>query len=239
MRFRKKIHQSLVLLLASLALLILLAGCGYSSTGQSKQTTNTAQSTQTSQATLVLDLDVDRYEFNTPANMCHAPMLADVVASSTGQSHWNTTNHTQPSILSQAVPTPQKREALVKGNYMIYTPIQFTSMSILRDNRPAKQASEEFVIEGGQAGTTRITVGEYPHLQTATRYLVVFAPGINASTHQSTYQWQVVYNAFPIDAHNMVTLQQAGSPNEPGSGKPQPEVTISLSSLQQQLAACH
>lgn len=219
-----------------MATLIFLAGCGYSSAGQTNQT---GQTGQTSQATLVLNLAVDRYEFNTPANMCKAPMIAEVITGSIGQSHWNTANKAQPSFLSQGLPKRQLEDALIKGGYMIYTPIQFISMNILLDHRSSKQPPEEFVLVGGQQGTTKITIGEYPSLKTATRYLVVFAPGLNASTHSNTLQWQLVYEAFPIDAQGIVTLQQAGSPNEPGSGQPQPAVKIALTALQQQLAACH
>lgn len=220
----------------ALTMLIFLAGCGYSSVGQPNQTRQTSQA---SQATLVLNLDVDRYEFNTPADMCRAPMIADVIVSSIGLSHWNTANKAQPAFLSQALPALRMKASLMKGGYMIYTPVQFTQMTILLDHRSAKQSPEEFVMEGGQQGTTKITVGEYPVLKTSTRYLVVFAPGFNASTHTLTEQWQLVYNAFPIDTQGVVLLQQAGSPKEPGVGQLQPEIKISLTALQQQLAACH
>jgi hypothetical protein len=219
-----------------MAMLLFLAGCGDPS---AMQTNQPSQANQTSQATLVLDLDVDRYEFNTPANLCQAPMVAEVVASSFGQSHWNTTNKVQPSLLSQSMPTRQLKDSLIKGGYTIYTPVQFTSMKIMLDHRSSKLSPEEFVMAGGLQGTTKITVGEFPQLKVSTRYLVVIVPGLNATTHRLTLQWQIVYNAFPIDAQGVVTLQQAGSPNEPGSGKPQPAVKITLTALQQQLASCH
>jgi hypothetical protein len=218
-----------------MAMLLFLAGCGGPS---AMQTNQPSQANQISQATLVLDLDVDRYEFNTPASLCQAPMVAEAVAGSFGQSHWNTTNPVQPSLLSQALPTRQLKDSLIKGGYTIYTPVYFTSMTILRDQRSSKLAAEEFVMVGGQQGTTRISIGEFPQLKASTRYLVVVVPGLNATTHHLTLQWQVVYNAFPIDAQGVVTLQPAGSPNEPGAGKPQPAVTITLAALQQQLAHC-
>lgn len=64
-----------------------------------------SQATQGSQATLVLNLDVDRYEFNTPASLCLAPLVTEAVAGSFGQSHWNTANKAQPSLLSKALPS--------------------------------------------------------------------------------------------------------------------------------------
>lgn len=221
-----------------LAMLLVLAGCGDPSAMPTNQPNQSSQASQGSQATLVLDLDVDRYEFNTPASFCQAPLVAEAVAGSFGQSHWNTANKGQPSLLSQAMPTRQLKDSLIKGGYTIYTPVHFTSLTILKDRRSSKLAPEEFVMMGGQQGTTKISIGEFPQLKVATRYLVVVVPALNATTHHLTLQWQIVYNAFPIDAQGVVTLQQAGSPNEPGVGKPQQTVTITLAALQQQLAHC-
>jgi hypothetical protein len=233
---KRSIYLSNLSLMA-LAMLVFLAGCGHSSSvGQVK---HTEQTEQTNRSTLVLDLEVDRYEFNTPADMCQAAMVADVVAGSIGQGHWNTTNKAQPSVLSQSLSQRQVEDTLIKGGYMIYTPLQFTRMKVLLDHRSTRQPPEEFVMVGGQQGTTKITVGEYPFLKTSTRYLVVFVLGLNASTHQLTQQWLLVYNAFPIDAQDMILLQQAGSSKEPGPGQPRSEVKVALTALQQQLAACH
>src|SRR5258708_6465186 len=160
-----------------MAMLLFLAGCGDPS---AMQTNQPSQANQTSQATLVLDLDVDRYEFNPPANLCQAPMVAEVVASSFGQSHWNTTNKVQPSLLSQSMPTRQLKDSLIKGGYTIYTPVQFTSMKIMLDHRSSKLSPEEFVMAGGLQGTTKITVGEFPQLKVTTRYLLVIVTGLNA-----------------------------------------------------------
>lgn len=236
MSWPKKPLSTFSLGLVSIAVLLLLAGCGGTSVGQPNQVSLPKQAHS---AAIVLNIDADRYEYNTPANMCHAPMIADVIVGTTGQSHWNTTNEVPPSVLSQSLPANQVKEALFSGGYMIYTPVAFTSMNILFDHRTTKPSSEEFAMVGGQQGTTQVTMAEYPSLQASTRYLVVFTPGLNASTHTLDSQWQLVYNAFPIDAQGMVLLQQAGSPNERGSGQPQPEVKIAFSDLQQQLAACH
>jgi hypothetical protein len=211
------------------ALPLFLAGC------VSPAATQTAP-TPTTQATLVIHLEADRYEFNTPAAMCQAPMIADVIAGRSGPSHWNTDDEAPPSLLSQPMPSRQLKDALIRGGYMIYTPIQFTSMTIVFDHRSSKQPPESFVMVGGQQGTTKITIAEFPHLTASTRYLVVFVSGLNATTHQRTFRWQEVYDAFPIDAQNMVVLQAAST--EPGIGTPQPEVKMPLSTLLQQLAGC-
>ena len=60
--------------------------------------------------------------------------------------------------------------------------------------------------------------------------LVVFGPGSQPAGKGKTEDWLVVYNAFPVDAHGVVTLQQASSSSEPGAGKPQQTVTMSLTS---------
>ena len=135
-------------------------------------------------------------------------------------------------------PPANSNYALINSGYMIYTPIQFTSMTIVFDRRSSKQPPESFVMVGGQQGTTKITIAAFPYLTASTRYLVVIAPGLNASTHQLTLRWQEVYDAFPIDAQNMVLLQAASDPHEPGPGTPQPEVKMPLSTLLQQLAGC-
>jgi hypothetical protein len=44
--------------------------------------------------------------------------------------------------------------------------------------------------------------------------------------------------AFPVDAHSMVILHQAGSPNEPGTGAVQPELSVALADLKSTLASC-
>jgi hypothetical protein len=211
------------------AMSLFLAGCA---SPAATQTTPTP----TTQATLVIHLEADRYEFTTPANMCQAPMIADVVAGPSGPSHWNTDNEAPPALLSQPLPSRQLKDALIKGGYMIYTPIQFTSMTIVFDHRSSKQPPESFVMVGGQQGTTKITVEEFPHLTASKRYLVVFVSGLNATTHQPTLRWQEVFDAFPINAQNMVVLQAAST--EPGIGTPQPEVKMPLSTLLQQLAGC-
>jgi hypothetical protein len=211
------------------ALPLFLAGCA------SPAATHTTP-TPTPQATLVIQLEADRYAFTTPATMCQAPMIADVVAGPSGPSYWNTDNEAPPSVLSQAMPSRQLQDALIKGGYMIYTPIQFTSMTIVFDHRSSKQPPESFVLVGGQQGTTKITVAAFPHLTASTRYLVVLVSGLNATTHQPTLRWQEVYDAFPIDAQNLVMLQAASA--EPGRGTPQPEVKMPLATLLQHLAGC-
>lgn len=217
--------------------LAVLAGCGSVQPSQTSLTSSTSQKTQSPQANIVLDLDVDRYEFNTPANMCRAPMISDVTISSLGQSHWNTANKSAPSLLSQSsLSSSQMKQSLVKGSFQIYTPFHMAKINTVLDRRSSKGTPEEFAMMGGQQGTVSMNIGEYPRLEPAKRYLVVFVPALNATTKSLTYQWLLAYNAFPIDGNGMVLLQ----PKIVEHGKTeQQEIKVPLSQLLQQLASCH
>ncbi|GHO63262.1 hypothetical protein KSC_021540 [Ktedonobacter sp. SOSP1-52] len=217
--------------------LTVLVGCGSVQPSQTSQTSSISQQTQSPQASIVLDLDVDRYEFNTPANMCHAPMISDVTVSSLGQSHWNTANKSVPSLLSQPSLSPrQMKQSLVQGSFQIYTPFHMAKINTVLDRRSSKGTPEEFAMMGGQQGTMSMQVGEYPRLEPAKRYLVVFVPALNATTKSLMYQWLLAYNAFPIDGTGMVSFQ----PKIVEHGKTeQQEVKVPLSQLLQQLAVKH
>jgi hypothetical protein len=43
---------------------------------------------------------------------------------------------------------------------------------------------------------------------------------------------------YPLDANGKVIIQQAGDPNDPGPGVPQPEISVALSNLKTTLARC-
>jgi hypothetical protein len=48
----------------------------------------------------------------------------------------------------------------------------------------------------------------------------------------------LVSYVYPVDANGKVIIQQAGDPNESGSGVPQPEITVMLTDLKAMLALC-
>ncbi|RAQ95736.1 hypothetical protein A4R35_09335 [Thermogemmatispora tikiterensis] len=201
------------------------------------QTTPSQTSVPSDQAyaPLNLHLHADRYEFTTPQSMCAAILTAEVKNITHGKSHWNTPDGLRPHIAA-AAPHMSLPETIVAQGYRIYTPVRFGTMKVLRDLR--QQPTQEFVTVGGQVQQDQLWLDPFPQLQDTGHYVIVFGPGIQPAGKGKVGTWLEVYDAFPVDEHGIVTLQQAGSPNEPGPGQPQPAVKISLTDLQHQLAAC-
>jgi hypothetical protein len=215
---KRTVGVGLLLLVA----LLLLAGCA--SSGPSSNT----QGTSTAYAPLNLRFDADRYEFTTPSSMCSTVLTAEVVIGTHGQSFWNSSNGLRPRIADP--------KALVQQGYKIYTPVTFSSLHALVDHRPQTPAA--YVSMGGQVGQDQFSIDPFPQVADGKHYLIVFGPA-NEPAVGKVAKWLVICEAYPIDAQGNVTLQQAGSPNEPGTGQPQSEIKLSLTSLRQQWAACH
>lgn len=178
--------------------------------------------------TVDMHFDTFRYEFNTPQSMCSSILTSDVIVGSHGQPHWNTSNGQRPAIADS--------KAITDAGYRIYTPVLFAKNQTLIDHRPAP--TREFVTLGGKAGSDSMYFDPFPQLRDGEQYVIVFGPGSLPAGQGKATDWLVVYDAFPVDGQGTVLLQAAGSPNEPGSGKPQPEIKLSLTDLKQQLAAC-
>ncbi len=202
-------------------LLLVLAGCA--SAGPSLH----AQPAQ-SHAPLSVRLEADRFEFTTPGSMCSTVLTAEVVVGAHGTSHWNSPDGQRPQIADAS--------ALIQQGYEIYTPVTFSSLHPLVDHRV--QPTAEYVLIGGKVGQDTFSVDPFPQVADGGHYLIVFGPGSQPEVGKDT-RVLVIYAAYPVDSRGMVTLQHAGSPNEPGSGQPQPEITLSLTDLRQQLASCH
>jgi hypothetical protein len=200
--------------------LLLMLAFGACSSGADQSTT--------AYPPLILHYAVDRYEFTTPARMCSSMLTAEVVVGSHGPSFWNTANGLRPQVTD-----PPK---VIQLGYTIYTPVTFSTVHVLVDRRPQPVAA--YVTEGGRVGHDQITIDPYPQLADGGHDVIVFGPG-NEPGVGKVAKWLIVYDAFPVDAQGNVVLQHAGSPNEPGPGQPQPAITLPLSSLEQQLAACH
>ena len=206
--------------LVFMAILATLAGCGTPSAAS-----NASQAASAS-TPINITIEVERFEFTTPQAMCQSPFVADIVAGSQGQGHWNTPSGSRPATLDH-------KTILTKG-YFIFTPLQVTAVHSLLDRRQLQ--TQEFVLVGGQAGRDVMNVAEYPWLARGSRYLVVFVPARLAGTAAATQTTLEVYNAFQIDTHGVVTLQQQSIEQ----GKiAQPTITMPLAQIQQQLAACH
>ena len=91
---------------------------------------------------------------------------------------------------------------------------------------------------GGKNGQDIYYLDGFPQLTIGGRYVVVFVPTQTQQGARLNFDSMAVFDAFPIDANDIVTLQQASSPNEPGEGIPAPRIAMPLSQLQQALARC-
>ena len=206
-------------LLAMLASVV-LGGCGAPS-----------ESSHASQADLAstpinITIEADRFEFTTPQTMCKALLVADIVAGIYGQGHWNTPSGSHSVTLDY--------QTILTQRYFIFTPLQVVSVHPLLDRR--QEQTREFVLVGGQVGRDVMRIEAFPWLITGSRYLVVFAPAHLLGTPVATQTTLEVYNAFPIDAHDIVTLQQQSIEQ----GKiAHPTLTMPLAQVQQELVACH
>src|SRR5579885_800564 len=218
-----------IFLWTALVLLLVLAACQASPAANQRSST-----ADQSYPPITLHDEADRYEFNTPERMCSALLVAEVTHITHGKSRWNTPDGLRPHI-SAVAPHASIAQTIVEQGYRIYTPVQFGMMKIFKDHR--QQETEAFMTLGGQVQQDQYWLDPFPQLRDGDHYVIVFSPTIQPGQGK-VETWLLVYNAFPVDAQGIVTLQQAGSPNEPGPGKPQPAVTISLSNLQQQLAGC-
>ncbi len=212
-------------LLSILSLLVLLSACeavggqpGSGATGQQGAPTG-----------LNVVLHADKFEFTSAGQFCQTLFTAEVVVGAHGTARWNTPDGKLPAGITTS-------QAVIKNNLRIYTPVTFSRLAPFVDHRHV--STKEFVTIGGQVGNDRYQVDEDPDLAGAGRhFLVVLAPS-TPQTGGNTEEALVVGWAYPVDAQGVVTLQQAGDPNEPGSGPLQPAITIPLAALKQQLASC-
>lgn len=207
------------------AFLVMLNACG-----QSVAQPNSGAAGQPSASSgLHVRLDADMFQYTSAVQLCQTLVTAEVVVGSHGVPRWNTPNGTLPATVKTSTD-------VIKENLRIYTPITFARFATLVDHRHV--ATKEFLTLGGQVGQDSYYINDVSTLQgTGGHYVVVLYP----STPQSggnTEVSLVVGHAYPVDAQGIVMLQAAGNSNEPGVGSAQPAITIALTALKQQLAAC-
>ena len=207
----------------ALTTILFFAGCGNAST-----TNQHHASGESALPALNIHLEGDHFQFTTPASMCSAVLVAQVTIESQGIAHWNTSTGARPATATSA--------NVVQNGYAIYTPVNFSGLTVSVDHRT--QPTAEFATVGGQVGHDRYIINEFPQVTVGSRYVVLFAPAYNPATHATVESTLLVYDAFPITSQGVVILQAAGSATEPGQGQPQPEISMPLSQLTQQLAAC-
>lgn len=203
-----------------LALALLLGACNSSTSGQTAQ--------QLSTLPLHVRLIIDRAVFTKPGDLCNPILTAEVIVGSHGAARWNTPNGQRPPVTTSA--------EIVDQNYFIYRPVTFGRFIPLHDRRAAPTV--EYITVGGWVGQDSYEADELPQLpEVGGHYVVVFAPPVSA-TALARGDVMLASYAFPVTAAGTVILQQAGDPNEPGIGTPQPAITIPLADLTQLLASC-
>jgi len=207
------------------ALLMLLSACA-----PAPQLPNASSGGQQGAAPgLHIRLAADKFAFTSADQLCQTLVTADDVVGGHGAPRWNTPEGTLPATIQTA-------GDVIAHHYRIYTPVRFTRFVPLIDHRQV--ATQEFLTVGGQVGKNSYSIDEDPTLPgTGGHYIVVLAPSTLQSSGKSAVAL-VVGCAYPVDARGIVTLQQAGSPHEPGVGAPQPAITIALTDLRQRLAQC-
>jgi hypothetical protein len=192
---------------------LLLAGAMLAMLSACSSVTETPDSASAGQQNtspgLHIELHADRFEFTSSEQFCQTLFTAEALVGSHGAARWNTADGKLPAGVTTYA-------AVIHQNLRIYTPITFTRLAPLLDHRHV--TTKEFLTVGGH-------------------YLVVLWPS-TPQTGGNTEERLVVGNTYPIDAQGIVTLQQAGDPNEPGSGQRDPAITVPLASLKQQLANC-
>ncbi len=194
--------------LAGLAvLLLLLTGCDVAQPG--------------SQAN-GLHIHNDSLSIDWSTHLCVAYLAADAGIAGLGPGHWNSPDGSRPVADEQTI---------VRQGYAIYRPLRFSSMRILRDQRP--QPTTEFDTVGGQVGSDSYR-GDDPQVTPGQRYLLLFVPGIDPVAQAWNEKVMIVSATFPIDAKGIVTLQY-GSVEQ---GTAYPARTAPMSQLTQQLANC-
>lgn len=212
-------------LLSIMTLLAVLSACN--SGGGRPGSVSSGQ--QNSSAGLHVVLHADKFEFTAPQQFCQTLLTAEVVVGAHGTAHWNTADGRLPAGVTTYT-------ELLKDNLRVYTPVDFTRLTPLVDHRHS--ATKGFATVGGQVGNDTYFIDDDPTLPgVGGSFIVVLYPS-TPQTGGNTEETLVVGNAYPVDAQGVVTLQQAGNPNEPGPGQLQPAITISLASLTQQLASC-
>ena len=214
---RATVHLARAWWLAGLlAAFLLLPGC------------NVAQPDAQSNG-ITIDTSSYALPFDTPARMCHAPLVIDATIAALGASRWNTPDGARPANIVDP-------NTLVQQGYLIYTPLQLSSSHIYTDFR--QQPTSVFATFGGRVGADRYVVDGRPQVVARQRYVLVLIPGIDVPAQGQAPTWMAVAGAFPIDAQGIVTLRPAHSEGKGASAQQYPAVTMPLSQLTQQLASC-
>jgi hypothetical protein len=227
-----KVVGRLLSLLSLLSLLALLSACGSAGAQPGSGATGPQgpQGPQSAPTGLNVHLEADRFEYTAAGQFCQTLFTAEAVVGAHGVARWNTPDGKLPAGITTS-------QAVIKNNLRIYMPVTFSRLVPFIDHRHVP--TQEFLTVGGRVGNDSYRIDGDPDLAGAGgHFIVVFAPS-TPQTGGNTEAALVAGWAYPVDTQGVVTLRQAGNPNEPGIGQPLPAITIPLDALRQQLASCN
>jgi hypothetical protein len=174
------------------------------------------------------DLEIGRWMYTVPKQLCDAPLVAEVVVGAHGEARWNTEDGKRPPMATGG--------EIVRQGYFIYAPVAFASFTPLHAHGLAPGAA--YMTLGGQAGLDSYRYGDYPQLPGAGGHYILVITTPAPRQGMRPLDTLLVSCAFPVDASGKVTIQRAGDPNEPGFGPMQPEIAVALADLKTTLAQC-
>jgi hypothetical protein len=172
-------------------------------------------------------LHADRIVLSKPEDVCNASLLVDGIVGSHGPSRWNSNDGKRPNLATSS-------EVVRQGHY-IYTPVTFSQFTRLQEKD--KSVANLYYTLGGAVGQDSYFIDEEPQLEDRSHHLIVFTP---PGPHKGPPTGNVLLTsyAYPFTPQGKIALQQAGDPNEPGTGPVQPEISITLTDLKQLRANC-
>ena len=221
-------HLRRFLVAGTLALIVIgaVAGCGQLTLATQRSAPASVQ--QTPLPAVHIDLEIDRWTYTKPEQLCDAPLVAEVVVGAHGDARWNTEDGKRPSIATGG--------EIVRQGYFIYIPVMFSSFTPLHAR--GLLPGEAFMTIGGQVGQDVYRYGDYPQLSGSGGHYIVVITTPAPRKGMTPADTLLVSWAFPIDASGKIIIQQAGNPNEPGVGPLQPEISVALPDLKATLAQC-
>jgi hypothetical protein len=228
-RKSKRFRGFLVAGILTLLALGALAGCGQPTTATQQYALARAQPTPL--PTVHVAGVVDRVQFTKPEELCMPTFIAgvaEVVVGAHGDARWNTSNGKRPPIATGG--------EIMRQGYFIYTPVMFSSFTSLRVH--SLLPGEAYMTIGGQVGQDSYRMDGYPQLQGIGGHYILVITTPAPRKGMTPADTLLISYAFPIDANGKVIIQQAGDPNEPGPGVPQPEISVALTDLKAMLARC-
>lgn len=164
-------------------------------------------------------------DYSTPPAICTVPLVADIVAGVKGEPHWNTANGQYPDGLSEM--------QVHTGGYGIVTPINFKSISVLRDKRTSP--TKEFDLSGGKVGLDSMKIESTPDIVENQRYIGIFLPTYDPASKRYSQRLLNLLQVLRVNSQGLIIMK----PKTIEQGQvSQQEQTMSLEALQSELHSC-